>query len=1016
MPERASVQRWAVAVVFALAAAAIVWTMYDRHPMARLARAVPDEARVVTARLSSFAWAPLADADRSGAPRAVRIQIMGAAGAAMTELRGDDRAESRHAYAVAYLLAGHATDAVRTFEQIAPKDRTAAQWSDLAAAHLSLAERSDSLDELTDALVAVDDALRLEPALPEALFNRALILERFALRDAAASAWKAYLAADATTDWADEARARLAKLDVPLPTVEAELARLEPRLARGEREAARAVVQIDAGDARYVAQTEGLAQWAEAWLRGDDAEAERKLAVVRAVGDAITLANGEPTLAGAVAAIDKTQGEARRALALGHVAFRDGRLAFRPKRNFAESEKLLSEAAREFDKAQSPMAGHARFFRAVAIQSQGRTAEAEAALVALATTEPVAAAALHGYVDWQRASCFMARAEWGAALRHLEKAIEQFDALHEASHTAYLHDIVSQVYDAIGDRERSRRSRMLALRHHGARSTNRLEHAIAGMVYDASRRKLWRAARSFLDVEVEVARRVRDPEMQTNVLLRRALVSMRLGQAADARADVRDAGASAAAVVDPRLRKKLETDRDTTAALIEEDPALAVSRLSEVLRVHATDQGWRMLLPDLYLRRGRMYLRLADRQRAARDFESGIAELEKHRESLPAGEARWGVLDAADELFDEAVEISLPEGAARAFAYAERERARSLSDGGNGTAFDSAAMNPDSAIVEYAVLPRKLVIFAVDRTGYQMTEREIARDDLSFLVQKLRLAVHDGAPERLSLAREVYEVLIAPVAHALTGKREVLLVPDSVTAGVPFGALIDPRTSRTLADEYLLSIQPSARFAQARKPSALVPRRKVLVVADPVSDDLERLPGAAAEAAAIASMYDDNRKLIGHDATVDAFVDEVPHADVIHFAGHGILSRDSAALVLTSSSGDVGSLDMKSVSRLQVRPTAVVVVAACDSSRGPAQEERALGVAYAFLQAGAPAVIATLWPISDHEAAVFFPRLHRHLAAGMPPAEALRATQLEFARKRSGKGRSFWAAVQCIGC
>ena len=73
-----------------------------------------------------------------------------------------------------------------------------------------------------------------------------------------------------------------------------------------------------------------------------------------------------------------------------------------------------------------------------------------------------------------------------------------------------------------------------------------------------------------------------------------------------------------------------------------------------------------------------------------------------------------------------------------------------------------------------------------------------------------------------------------------------------------------------------------------------------------------------------------------------------------------------------------------------------------------------MSVAHGFLMAGAPSVIATLWPIDDEAAARVFPRLHEKLAAGLPPAEALRAVQLDSIR-RGDVPASLWAAIQDIG-
>jgi CHAT domain-containing protein len=71
-------------------------------------------------------------------------------------------------------------------------------------------------------------------------------------------------------------------------------------------------------------------------------------------------------------------------------------------------------------------------------------------------------------------------------------------------------------------------------------------------------------------------------------------------------------------------------------------------------------------------------------------------------------------------------------------------------------------------------------------------------------------------------------------------------------------------------------------------------------------------------------------------------------------------------------------------------------------------------VARAFLVAGVPSVVATLWPIEDTPSAEFFPRFHHYLMRGLPPAEALRAVQMEWIRRHDGSP-GVWAAVQIVG-
>jgi tetratricopeptide (TPR) repeat protein len=94
----------------------------------------------------------------------------------------------------------------RAVEQSGPH---AHMLSDLSAAYLARAARDHRSQDLTRALAVVDRAVKADPALPEALFNRALVLERLSLGDEARAAWDDYLRVDDQSAWASEARTHL---------------------------------------------------------------------------------------------------------------------------------------------------------------------------------------------------------------------------------------------------------------------------------------------------------------------------------------------------------------------------------------------------------------------------------------------------------------------------------------------------------------------------------------------------------------------------------------------------------------------------------------------------------------------------------------------------------------------------------------------------------------------------------------------------------------------------------------
>jgi CHAT domain-containing protein len=91
-----------------------------------------------------------------------------------------------------------------------------------------------------------------------------------------------------------------------------------------------------------------------------------------------------------------------------------------------------------------------------------------------------------------------------------------------------------------------------------------------------------------------------------------------------------------------------------------------------------------------------------------------------------------------------------------------------------------------------------------------------------------------------------------------------------------------------------------------------------------------------------------------------------------------------------------------------------VVLSACRSARGSLlRGEGVVGFGRAFLRAGAHAVVGSLWPLRDDDAARLFGAFYRHLADGAAVGAALRAAQREAVR--DGRPASAWAGLVVIG-
>ena len=207
----------------ALATAAALWLAVgggwfaasESASLQALVAAVGNE-RTIEARLTGgFAYGPLRGAVRSGGPSAqtgspdVRI----AAAQIEKEALGRRTPQARRMLGLAYLATGDVGRAVTALESAADESAPDAQvLSDLAAAYIARAGRANQSQDLTKALAVADRAVKANPKLAEAWFNRAYALERLSLADEARAAWEDYLKIDDASGWADEARQRLREL------------------------------------------------------------------------------------------------------------------------------------------------------------------------------------------------------------------------------------------------------------------------------------------------------------------------------------------------------------------------------------------------------------------------------------------------------------------------------------------------------------------------------------------------------------------------------------------------------------------------------------------------------------------------------------------------------------------------------------------------------------------------------------------------------------------------------------
>jgi tetratricopeptide (TPR) repeat protein len=285
----------------------------------------------------------------------------------------------------------------------------------------------------------------------------------------------------------------------------------------------------------------------------------------------------------------------------------------------------------------------------------------------------------------------------------------------------------------------------------------------------------------------------------------------------------------------------------------------------------------------------------------------------------------------------------------------------------------------------------------------------------------------------------------------------VYVVPDGKLWSCPFSALLAGSVEdqaagwQTGANGLACILIPSAETLQLLRRASETSRGGVAVFADPVfsitddrvSSTLDsryaregepfnidetthlRLPYTKVEADGISKVCPPGSVVcnVGFSAAKDALLRmDLSEVRVVHFATHGVRRSDGTCGLVLSTVRDClaacdGWLGCDEIARLQMRGK-IVVLSACESGTGVYRDgEGAIGLAQAFLRAGATCVVGTLWRVSDIATAEFMINFYRHMMVdgGVSVGTALYRAQGDLRVSGEWSRPCFWAGFVVLG-
>ena len=263
-----------------------------------------------------------------------------------------------------------------------------------------------------------------------------------------------------------------------------------------------------------------------------------------------------------------------------------------------------------------------------------------------------------------------------------------------------------------------------------------------------------------------------------------------------------------------------------------------------------------------------------------------------------------------------------------------------------------------------------------------------------------------------------YDGIIGPILDLLRPQDdELVIVPDGALCFTPWAAVCKSIRIRTVPSLTSYQLILSVPEGHHKKTGALLVGNPCL---NQLKIPLDDLPGAQEEVQMIAAILN-TRPLTGKQATKAEVMKRMSSVGLIHIAAHG--NELTGEIALSPNPGWASKfpqekdyiLKMCDVQAANLRAS-LVVLSCCHSGRGRILKgEGVVGIARAFLAAGARSVLVTLWAIDDEATMVFMKSFYQHLREGKTASVAVHQSMKSFRESKEFSEMKYWAPFQLIG-
>jgi len=316
--------------------------------------------------------------------------------------------------------------------------------------------------------------------------------------------------------------------------------------------------------------------------------------------------------------------------------------------------------------------------------------------------------------------------------------------------------------------------------------------------------------------------------------------------------------------------------------------------------------------------------------------------------------------------------------------------------------------------------PDELCLFVLSSSDLMVERIHLTEQELERTARDFCAAVAEPSGSREVIAgrgAKLYEWLISPIGATVDASDTLVIVPWGPLSHVPFGAM--PCEDGTpLGERKQIVSAPSAAVYTSLHPKGTDSPQSIAAFGSPTTA-LTPLPGAEKEVQAITGLFNRERVFLRDEATETRLKETGRDTEVLHVACHGKLNRklpQFSYLALSPDAENDGQLEMHEIVCLDLTEAALVTLSACSSGTGElggGQELQALS--RAFMLAGAPSVLCTLWDVDDEATRVLMEYFYREYTSGKSKAESLKIAQTRLRSEPKWSHPYYWAPFTLWG-